>query len=224
MKRLTNFFLLLTFSILCHGECTAQSPNNSYIIQSSDWLSKVSNTAYGDPHLYHNIITGTNAKAKTDKSFALITTPNSISVGQKIWIPKLDTPTPATANAPQSGILVTIPETNCDIRLWYNYQVVDIGKINERWEQEGIPLETRARKAYNLRHQARINARYMMPNKAEVEVLRQRDQQKYGNPDGPTFEYLLKKNTDKGLSMEAAYQSIIDSSSRTDKGYNADCQ
>ena len=75
-----------------------------------------------------------------------------------------------------------------------------------------------------MRHEARVNARFMMQNPEEVSALQARDMERYGNPDGPTFDYLVKKNTDAGLSLEEAYQSIIDSSSRTDTRYNADCQ
>lgn len=71
---------------------------------------------------------------------------------------------------------------------------------------------------------ARVNARFMVQNKEEVKKLQARDNAKYGNPHGPTFEYLLKKMRDKGMTTEAGYQSIIDSSSRTDKNYNSDCQ
>ncbi len=63
-----------------------------------------------------------------------------------------------------------------------------------------------------------------MPNKEEVKALQARDQAKYGNPHGPTFEDLIKKSTDQNMSLEAAYQVVIESSSRTDQRYNADCQ
>ena len=108
--------------------------------------------------------------------------------------------------------------------LWYNYQVVAIGVINQKWKNDGLDLATRAHRAYELRHEARVNARFMMQDQTAVKGLQERDMAKYGNPDGPTFEYLIQKNTDNGLSLEEAYQSIIDSSSRTDQRFNADCQ
>jgi hypothetical protein len=177
-------------------------------------LSKIAERAYDNPHLYYRIIEGTNEKAATDTDFTEISSANDIRIGQKIWIPAL----PAPDN------LTGVPKTNCEIRLWYNFQIVAVGVINEKWKQDGVDLETRAHRAYELRHEARVNARFMMQNKEEVAVLQARDTERYGNPDGPTFEFLLKKNTDEGLSLEEAYQSIIDSSSRTDTRYNADCQ
>ena len=205
----------------------AQSPNSSYVIQSSDWLSKIAKTVYGDAALYTKIIEGTNQKAVNDNSFQKINSSGQITVGQKIWIPSAVTPrtvTTTTTSTATSKNMESVPTTNCDIRLWYNYQVVAIGKINERWEQEGIALKKRAEDAFEIRHHARINARFMMQDKSQVKGLQDRDQAKYGNPDGPTFDYLVKKNTDKGKTLDEAYQSIIDSSSRTDKKYNNDCK
>ncbi len=115
---------------------------------------------------------------------------------------------------------VTVPQTNAEIRLWYNYQVVAIGKINERWAATGVGVEDRARRAYEMRHNARVDARFMMQNKDEVKMLQERDQAKYGNPDGPTFAYLVDKNREKGLEGDAIYEAIIESSSRTSSAYN----
>lgn len=119
--------------------------------------------------------------------------------------------------------LVVIPKSDCDIRRWYNYQVVAIPRINKRWIEKGQSLEDRARRAYTLRHNARINARYMMADQSEVAVLRQRDQAKYGNPDGPTFDYLINKGIAQGKRAEEVYKGMISSSSRTDTRFNDQC-
>lgn len=192
----------------------SQSAQQAYIVQEGDWLSSIAERAYGNPHLYYRIIDGTNTKAKADNSFSPLASPNQLRVGQKVWIP----------SAPASTNLASAPKTDCEIRLWYNYQVVAIGVINQKWQNDGLDLETRARRAYELRHDARVNARFMMQDQTAVKGLQARDMAKYGNPDGPTFEYLIQKNTDNGLSLDEAYQSIIDSSSRTDQRFNADCQ
>lgn len=229
MKTKINLSFTLILAFLFAFNLNAQSPDNSYVIQENDWLSKVAEKAYGNPHLYYQIIEGTNAKAKSDNSFRPILRANDIQVGQKIWIPDFTSETvketPKTEK-PNSGLtnLTGVPQTNCEIRLWYNYQVVAIGKINEKWEKDGIDLETRAHKAYELRHEARVNARFMMQNPVEVKGLQARDMAKYGNPNGPTFDYLLNKNmNEKGMTKEEAFQSIIDSSSRTDRRFNEDC-
>ena len=121
-------------------------------------------------------------------------------------------------------VLVKIPETNCEIRVWYNYQVIAISRLNEHWIEQGHDLETRAHMAYETRHNARVNARFMMKNRAEVAQLQARDQAKYGNPDGPTFDYLMTKCINKGLNENQCFQDIIDSSSRVNQVYNKECQ
>jgi hypothetical protein len=205
-------FFILTF--LCAIPSIAQTPNSAYTTQQGDWLSKISKKAYDSPHLYYRIIEGTNEKATSDASFLKINSANDIRIGQKIWIPGLPSPKNLTG----------VPKTDCEIRLWYNYQIVAVGVINKKWIQDEINLETRAHKAYEMRHKARVNARFMMQDKESVKTLQARDLKKYGHPDGPTFAYLLSKSMESGQTIETAYQTIIDSSSRTDTRYNADCQ
>lgn len=217
--------LLCFFLISSMLSVNAQHSGESYIFQRGDWLSKVAKKAYDNPHLYYRIIEGTNEKAQTDNSFTPITSVNKIQVGQKVWIPKqVGASTEVSAPKEEDAILVALPKTNCEIRVWYNYQVIAIGKLNEKWKEDGLDLATRAHKAYELRHNARINARFMMQNKSEVQMIQARDMGKYGNPDGPTYEYLVKKSTDKGLSQEEAYQNIIDSSSRVSPVFNKECK
>ena len=114
-----------------------------------------------------------------------------------------------------------IPQTNAEIRLWYNHQVVIIPTLTDQLIHEGANAKERAKLAYAIRHRARIYARLLMPDKEEVEMLRKRDMEKYGNPDGPTFEYLVEKNQQKGLKGDAIYEAIVESSSRTSAKYNA---
>ncbi|PRQ06872.1 hypothetical protein [Enhygromyxa salina] len=111
--------------------------------------------------------------------------------------------------------------TNEQVRDWYNAQVATIPEQNQAWLAEGLSAELRAQRAYAIRHDARIEARNKMSSEAEVEQLRARDQAKYGDPDGPTFEYLVDKNRGKGLEGDAIYEAIIESSARTDEQTNA---
>ena len=110
--------------------------------------------------------------------------------------------------------------TNKQIRQWYIDQVSTIPRLNQQWLQQGITIEERAKSAWQIRHDARIRAREMMELPEEVELLRQRDIKFYGNPDGPSFEYLVRQTVARGLQGEEIYQSIIDSSSLTDEEVN----
>jgi len=113
-----------------------------------------------------------------------------------------------------------MPMTNAEIRSWYLNQVASIPKLNEEWIQQGLPLPKRAELAWQIRHDARRAARAMMADPHEVELLRARDMAKYSNPDGPSFEQLVKLAEFAGLEGEAVYQAIIVGSYRTNDGIN----
>lgn len=129
----------------------------------------------------------------------------------------------STKVLPPATIQIHTPTSNCDIRTWYNFQVLAIPQLNEYWITQEVALKERAYQAYTLRHNARVHARYMMPNKEEVALLQKRDLAKYGNLDGPTFEALLEKNQAKGMTLDQAYESIIQTASQTNNSYNLDC-
>lgn len=213
-KLVLVFILHLSFYTV-----NSQEVNSSYVVQNGDWLSKISQKAYGNPHLYYQIIESTNEKHLVDNSFQRISDVRKIRIGQKLWIPKK-----TTSDKKKDAVLVAIPVTDCEIRIWYNYQIVAISELNKYWIQQKIDLKTRAMKAYSLRHNARVDARFMMQNKDSVRSIQNRDLKKYGNPDGPTFEYLIKKCTDKGSTTNDCYKGIIVSSSRVSTVYNNRCK
>jgi hypothetical protein len=113
--------------------------------------------------------------------------------------------------------------SNCEIRVYYNQLVATIPARVASLQEEGASMERRARSAFTVRHNARVTTRAMMSRQEEVEELRARDMQKYGHPDGPTFEQLVEKGRAKGLPPDAVYQDIIDSAQRTDAAVNREC-
>jgi hypothetical protein len=115
----------------------------------------------------------------------------------------------------------TNEQHNAQIRAWYNQQVSAIPELDAQWKAQGVSAQDRAKAATEIRHNARIQARDMMRNPAEVEMLRQRDMQVYGNPDGPTFDQLVQKAMGKGHTGDAVYEYIIGSSNRTNAEVNA---
>jgi hypothetical protein len=110
--------------------------------------------------------------------------------------------------------------TNEEIRIYYNQVVSTIGPKNEAWKAEGVPLLERARRSFEIRHDARLTCRAMMGSVTEVDMLRKRDQEKYGNPDGPTFEQLVEHENKKGGVGDTVFEGIIQSSQKTDEGVN----
>jgi len=114
---------------------------------------------------------------------------------------------------------VNSPKSNKEIRQWYNDEVGKIPKLNEKWKNQGLSTKERAKKAYDIRHNARLKARSMMSNKDEVLALQKRDLKKYKNPDGPTFEQLVEK-FENDLTGDDIFEAIIGGSKRTDATYN----
>ncbi len=112
------------------------------------------------------------------------------------------------------------PQTNAEIRQWYNDRVAVIPLLDQQSQRQGLSAEERARRAYEIRHDARITARAYMRNKQEVADLRARDRETYGNPDGPTFDQLVVQNREKGLLGDAVYEDIVGSADRTNAAYN----
>jgi len=83
--------ILLTLILTTNPAIAAPSGQDAdgevYIVQADDWLSKIAQKTYGDIFAYPVIVEATNAKAAEDSSFATITNPDVIEVGQKLWLP-----------------------------------------------------------------------------------------------------------------------------------------
>lgn len=152
--------------------------------------------------------------------------PDGLATDYSLPKPKKKAP-PAQSKATQQSddpaYVVTPPKTNCEIRIWYNFQIVAIAQLNERWKEEGMSVVERAKKAFEIRHQARLNGRYMMEDKFEVAALRDRDNKKYGNPNGPTFEHMVAFGRQNNLTGDRVYEGIIKSSARVQPVYKSSC-
>lgn len=105
--------------------------------------------------------------------------------------------------------------TNAQVRQWYKDEVSRIPSLNVSWLANGESAEQCARKAWGIRHSARLKAREMMDILEEVQLLRNRDFAKYGNPDGPTFEYLVDHWGRFGLQGDKIYEAIIEDARMT---------
>jgi len=60
----------------------------------------------------------------------------------------------------------------------------------------------------------------MMEDPRQVEELRNRDLEKYGDPDGPSFQYLIRQATRLGLNGDKIYEAIIEGSFMTNADVN----
>jgi hypothetical protein len=111
-----------------------------------------------------------------------------------------------------------MPKTNAEIRKWYLEQVAQIPELNEQWLAQGLPTKERAKKSWQIRHNARLAARAMMADPEEVKILQARDVAEYGNPDEPAFEFLVQEWREAGLKGNAIYVAIIKGARRTNTG------
>lgn len=110
--------------------------------------------------------------------------------------------------------------TNAEIRAHYLVLVAAIGPANAGWKREGLSAEERAHRAFQMRHDARLTCRAMMTDSRELSALEERDQAKYGHPDGPRFEELVAHERAKGLSGDAVFEAIVASAQRTNSAVN----
>jgi hypothetical protein len=111
--------------------------------------------------------------------------------------------------------------TNAEIRNWYKNRVSEgTAKLEADIKRENRTANmSDAKKAYDIRHQARIEARSMM-KPSDALKLRARDMQKYGNPDGPSWKQTVEKYRYESRRKLSLAQSIIDSGKRTNKDWN----
>ena len=93
MKNKVTLIIALCLLILVYNSTYAQTYLNqdndgqAYTVQSNDWLSKLADKFYGNIHAWPHIWIATNKKAIGDSTYLIITNPDFIEVGQKLWIP-----------------------------------------------------------------------------------------------------------------------------------------
>ena len=127
--------------------------------------------------------------------------------------------------------IVAAPKGNdAQIRGWYDAQEGRIPALDAKLKLEHRSAEERARAAFAVRHAARLRARALMRDEGrqgEAASLEARDLEKYGDKDGPTFDWLVRaevRRAGKAGPDDAVYQAIIASAQRTNAlvdGWNA---
>lgn len=78
---------------------------------------------------------------------------------------------------------------------------------------DSLPLEQQARQAFDLRNQYRTQARELMSDRQLAESL-------YSTDPNLTWEQIVQKQMDKGLSGDDIYKAIIESSQRSRTSVN----
>lgn len=106
-KQLSKITIIIAITLtLAIEPIYAQAPEGQeHTVQPGEWLSQIAEQFLGDTNRYTDIVEATNAKAAEDSTFALITDPNVIEIGQKLWIPVSD----ATVTTP---VALTVQREN----------------------------------------------------------------------------------------------------------------
>lgn len=126
-----------------------------------------------------------------------------------------------TSSAQATGLKTTgVTWTNAEIRAHYLVLVAAIGPANEAWKRDGLGAEERAHRAFQMRHDARVTCRAMMSDVRQITLLEQRDQEKYGHPDGPREGELVERERARGLAGDAVFEAIVASAQRTNSAVN----
>ena len=99
--------------------------------------------------------------------------------------------------------------SNVDARKWYLEQEAKIPDLID----DSLPLEQQARQAFDLRNQYRTQARELMSDRQLAESL-------YASDPNLTWEQIIQKQIDKGLSGDDIYKAIIESSQRSRTSVN----
>lgn len=129
-------------------------------------------------------------------------------------------PLPSTTAEAASFRAAGTSWTDAEVRAHYLVLVAAIGPADIGWKRDGLAAEERAHRAFQTRHDARVTCRAMMSDPRGVAALEQRDQTKYGHPDGPRFEELVEHEKSKGLAGDAVFEGIVASAQRTNIAVN----
>ena len=88
MKKFLMVVILLSLlTIVLPASLVSAQGGEDYTVQADDWLSKLADKFYGDANAYWAIMSATNQANREDPSYAKITNPDTIEVGDKLRIP-----------------------------------------------------------------------------------------------------------------------------------------
>ena len=114
---------------------------------------------------------------------------------------------------------------NIVTRYWYHTFIAELGNMHKALERKielkQLSWDEYAKLAFDMRHHARVYTRALMADQMAEALLERRDQMKYGNREGPTFEYLLEEQRKMHKTPEESDRAIVYSSIRTNIWANA---
>jgi len=98
---------------------------------------------------------------------------------------------------------------NVEARKWYLSHEEKIAEQVDR----SLPIKEQARQAFDLRNQYRTEARELMADRKLAESL-------YESDPNYTWEQMVQKQINRGLTGDDIYKAILESSQRSRKSVN----
>jgi hypothetical protein len=141
MNKSFLFGLSIIFSALGAGPGPVRAAppatcTDTYIVQSTDSLSKIADKFLGDLEAFPAIVAATNQQHQIDQTFAEITNPNRVEAGWKLCVPinqtaevLLTQAAPTTPPQEAAPIVATAPYTLDDFVQEFNFGP----EVNPRW-------------------------------------------------------------------------------------------
>ncbi|WP_264025354.1 polymorphic toxin type 15 domain-containing protein [Mycolicibacterium insubricum] len=105
--------------------------------------------------------------------------------------------------------------SNAETRTVYAHGELRMQGLDKRWAAEGMSVEERAHRMFETRNELRQWARTLMADREAAAHLN-------ANEKMMTWDRLVEKTEAKGFSGDEVFQEIIDSSTRSRPGVNAD--
>jgi len=112
------------------------------------------------------------------------------------------------------------PSDASEIRKLYTEELECLKERGDAWLREGRCKEDVARKMHSQRRNIAERFRERTPERLRG-VLYERNERKYGDPLGPSFEHLVKSWESAGLHGDDVFEQIIASSSRSNQEINS---
>lgn len=112
-----------------------------YVVQASDWLSKLAEKHYGDVLAFPLIVEATNAAAAGDASYATITDPNLIEVGWKLCLTTSTEGSAMTETPDDSGPADLEAQVRAASAAWDEaFNAADVAQLMELYHENAVSM------------------------------------------------------------------------------------
>lgn len=98
--------------------------------------------------------------------------------------------------------------SNEETRTVYTRGELKMKDLDAQWARQGVPIEERARRMYEMRNSLKSWTRTLMSDRQAADQLNATERNR-------TFNELFRNNQAKGMAAQQAYQEIIESSTRS---------